>query len=60
MARVLIAADDTDTSYDIAAAAHQLFGVIGAHHRSWLAKLVTGSVGDDVLKRAELPVLIVK
>ncbi len=34
--------------------------VIGSHDRPWFAKLFTGSVGHEVLREADLPVLIIK
>jgi nucleotide-binding universal stress UspA family protein len=34
--------------------------VIGAHERSWLARLVKGSTLDEVLGRIETPVLIIR
>lgn len=52
-----------DPATAIMTAAHQHEAdvvVIGSHDRPWFTKLFTASVGDDVLRDADLPVLVVK
>ncbi|MGD9701337.1 MAG: universal stress protein [Acidimicrobiia bacterium] len=34
--------------------------VVGSHERSWFSRLLTGSVSHDVVRRSEIPVLVVK
>jgi nucleotide-binding universal stress UspA family protein len=34
--------------------------VIGSHDRTWFSKLFTGSVGDELLRDADLPVLVIR
>jgi nucleotide-binding universal stress UspA family protein len=33
--------------------------VVGSHHKSWLARLIEGSVADNVAHQATVPVLVV-
>ena len=33
--------------------------VVGSHHRNWFERLLHGSTSDDVLKEADVPVMIV-
>jgi nucleotide-binding universal stress UspA family protein len=55
--------DVGDTSEAILAAA-EAFGadviVLGTHDRGWFSRLVKGSVASDVLREAEIPVLIAR
>ncbi len=46
---ILRAADDHDV--DVI--------VVGSHHKNWLARLIEGSVADNVAHRATVPVLVV-
>jgi nucleotide-binding universal stress UspA family protein len=34
--------------------------VVGSHERSWFARLINGSVTNDVVKQAHRPILVVK
>ncbi len=52
--------DPADAILD-AAREHQVdVIVVGSHERSWVARLFGGSVGKDVLRDADVPVLVVK
>jgi nucleotide-binding universal stress UspA family protein len=52
-----------DPATAILTAAHQHEAdviVIGSHDRTWFSKLFTGSVGDELLRDADLPVLVIR
>ena len=52
-----------DPAGAIVAAAHEHHAdviVIGSHDRSWFHRLFAGSVRDDVLRQADIPVLVMK
>jgi nucleotide-binding universal stress UspA family protein len=34
--------------------------VVGSHTHSWFSRLFTGSVSNDLLREADIPVLVVK
>jgi nucleotide-binding universal stress UspA family protein len=52
-----------DPAYAIIEAAHE-HGVdvivVGSHTHSWFSRLFTGSVSNDLLREADIPVLVVK
>lgn len=55
--------DVGDPAYAIIQAAHQHdvdVIVVGSHTHSWLSRLFTGSVSNDLLREADIPVLVVK
>lgn len=55
--------DTGDPAHAIINAAHE-HGVdvivVGAHQRSWLSRLFSGSVTSDIVREADIPVLVVK
>ena len=55
--------DVGDPAYAIIQAAHQ-HGVdvivVGSHTHSWFSRLFTGSVSSDLVREADIPVLVVK
>lgn len=55
--------DIGDPAYAIIQAAHQHSVdviVVGSHAHGWLSRLFTGSVSNDLLREADIPVLVVK
>jgi nucleotide-binding universal stress UspA family protein len=55
--------DVGDPAYAIIQAAHEHqvdVIVVGSHTHSWFSRLFTGSVSNDLLREADIPVLVVK
>ena len=55
--------DVGDTSEAILHAAHEHGAdviVVGSHERGWFSRLLSGSVSQDVIRRSDIPVLVVK
>ena len=55
--------DVGDPAYAIIQAAHQHAVdviVVGSHAHGWFSRLFTGSVSNDLLREADIPVLVVK
>ena len=52
--------DPAATSVDAAHEHHVDVLVVGSHDRSWFHRLFSGSVRADVVRRSDIPVLVVK
>ena len=62
--------DDAEVIGDVGDPAHAIIDaahghkvdviVVGSHDRNWFSRLFTGSVSDNIIREADIPVLVVK